>query len=135
MHLADICVIYKSDLNIICILSLLTTDSTSVPSPVFLSGGLPIHSSAGFPREISKIICVLKPVIHSGGIRLVLLSLKYRVMSFRYQNKTVVLSSAPPLHKTSPFFHVSSSPVLVLIVCRQFVKYAIALKFCDNMRY
>ena len=32
-------------------------------------------------REISKIICILKPVIHSGGIRLVSLCLKYQVVS------------------------------------------------------
>ena len=61
MHLADACAIFKFDFNIICavglpqpvisarlrtvcLLSLLTTDSTSVPLPVFLSGGLPICS-------------------------------------------------------------------------------------------
>ena len=86
------------------------------------------------PRKISKMICILNPVIHSGGIRLVSLSLKYRVVSIRSQNKTVLLSAAPPLRKTSPFFHRSSSPLLVLIVFRQFINYAIALKFCDNTR-
>ena len=148
MPIADICAIFKSDFNIIvgfpqpvlsarlrtfCLLSLLTTDSTSVPSPVFLSGGLPIRSFAGFPLRNLENNLLLKHVIHSGGIRLVLLSLKYRVVSFRSQNKTVLLSSAPPLRKTSPFFHRSSSPLLVLIVYCQFVNYAIALKFCDNM--
>ena len=58
--------------------------------------------------EISKIIYILKPVIHSGGICLVLLCLKYEVVSFRSQNKTVLLPAAPPLRKTSPFFHRSS---------------------------
>ena len=82
-------------------------------------------------RKISKIICILNTVIHLGGIRFVLLSLKYWEVSFRRQNKIVLLSAAPPLRKTSPFFHSWSSPLLVLIVCRQFEKYAIALKLCD----
>ena len=56
------------------------------------------------PREISKVICILKPVINSGDIRLVLLSLKYQVVQFWTQNITVLLSAAPPLRKTSPFF-------------------------------
>ena len=43
------------------------------------------------PREISKIICILKPVIHSGDIRRVFLSLKYQVVSFQTKNKTVFL--------------------------------------------
>ena len=60
--------------------------------------GLPIRSAAGFPREASKFICILKPEIHSGGVRLVLLSLKYQssVSSFlhvrsdgRMQTETV----------------------------------------------
>ena len=80
MHLADACAIFKSDFNIICTvgfpqpvisarehtvsrLSLLTTGSTSVPLPEFLSGGLPIRSATSFPREIPKVICILKPVI------------------------------------------------------------------------
>ena len=86
-----------------------------------------------FPHcEILKIIYILKPVINSGGIRLALLSLKCQVVSFRSQNKTVLLPAAPPSRKMSPFFHRSSSPLLVLIVRHQFVNYAIALKFSDN---
>ena len=95
--------------------------------------GFPYARLQVSPREISKIICI-KPVIHSGGIRLVSLCLKYRVVSFRSHNKTVLLSAAPPLRKTSPLFHGSSSPLLVLIVCCQFVNCAIALKFCDKTR-
>ena len=60
--------------HIVCLLSLLTADSTFVALPVFLSGGLPISFTAGFPREIS-IVCLLKPVMHSGDVRLVLLTL------------------------------------------------------------
>ena len=79
-----------------CLLSLLTTDSTSVTWPVFLSSGLPIRSTAVFPREISKFIYILKHEIHSGGVRLALLSLKYPVVSFRTQNKIALLFAAPP---------------------------------------
>ena len=73
-------------------------------------------------------------MIHSGDVRLVLLSLKYRVVSFWTQNKTVLLSDAPPVRLTSPFFHRSSSHRLVLIACHQFVNDVIALNFCDNRR-
>ena len=66
-------------------------------------------------------------MIHSGDISLVLLCLKYPVVSFRTQNKTVLLSTAPPVRKTSPFYNRSRSPRLVLIVCCQFVNYAILL--------
>ena len=69
-----------------CLLSLLTADLTFLSLPVFLSGGLPIQV---IPCEFSKIICILKSVIHSGDVRLVLRSLKYRVMSFRTQIKIV----------------------------------------------
>ena len=41
------------------------------------------------PRKNSKIISILKPVIHSGDICFVLFSLKYPVVSFRTKNKTV----------------------------------------------
>ena len=80
------------------------------------------------PREILKVMCILEPVIHSGDIRLVLISLQNQVMSFQPQNKNVLLSAAPPVRKT-----LLELARLVLIVCRQFVNYAIALKFCNNM--
>ena len=65
-----------------------------------------MRSAAGFPREISKCICIYKAEIHPGGVRLVLLSLKYPVVSFRTQNKIVSLFAAPPVHLTSRFFNV-----------------------------
>ena len=115
MHLADACAIFKFDFDIICIFRLgcdplLTTDSTSVPLPVLLKAVFPYARLQVSPREISKIICKLKAVIHSFDIRLVLLSLKYRVVSFRTQNKTVLLFAAPPVRKTSPFFTARARP-------------------------
>ena len=92
-----------------CLLSLLMTDSTFVTYRVLVSSGLPIRSAAGFPQEISKIICILKPEIHSVGVRLVFLSIKYPVVSFQTKNKIVLLFAAPPVHLTSPFFHRASS--------------------------
>ena len=86
------------------------------------------------PGEISKIICILKPVIQSGGSRLVLLSLKYQMVAFWSPNKTGLLSTAPHLRKMSPFFHRSSSPLLVLIACRHVVNYVIAWIFCAYTR-
>ena len=113
--------IFKSDLNILCTEgfpqtvisarsrtvcrpSLLTAASTFVKLPVFLSGGLPIRSAAGFPSRNLKS----KLYIKACNTFLVLLTLKYRVVSFQTQNKTVLLSSAPPACLTSPFFHRSS---------------------------
>ena len=153
----DVCAIFKSDFNIICALGfpqpflsarwrtfcplyLLTTDSISVPSPVFLSGGLPIRSSAGFPSRnlennlYTKACDTFSMFKWYSSSTLVLLSLKYREVSFGSQNKTVLLSAAPPLRKTSLFFHRSSSTLHVLIVCPQSVNNAIALKLCDNTR-
>ena len=92
-----------------CLLSLLTTDTTFVTWPVFLSSGLPIRSAAGFPRKILKFTCILNTEINSGNVRLVLLSLKYLVVSFGTQNKIVLLFAAPPVRLTSPFFHGASS--------------------------
>ena len=74
-----------------------------------LSGGLPIRSAAGFPCKISKEMCILKSVIHFGDVRLVLLTLKYRMVPFRAQNKIVLLSAAPPIRLTLRFFHHSNS--------------------------
>ena len=56
----------------VCLLSLLTAESTFVTLSEFLSGGLPIRSAAGF-LEISKVICILKPNIHSGEFALLYL--------------------------------------------------------------
>ena len=82
-----------------------------------VTGGLPIH----IPCEISKIMCILKPVIHSGDVRHVLLTLKYRVVSFRTQNKILLLSSAPPIRLTSPFLaqlHEVQRAIVVTTVVR-----------------
>ena len=62
------------------------------------------------PREISKVICILKSVIYSGDIRLVLVSLKYQVVPFWTQNITVLLSAAPPVLKMLPFFNDRARP-------------------------
>ena len=86
-------------------------------------------------REILKVICVLKPAIQSGDtcILLVLFGSKYQVVSFRTQNKTLILSAATFIRKTVPFYTARARPDLfVFIVFFQFVNYAIALKFCDN---
>ena len=57
--------------------------------PVFLLAAVfPSALLQGFPHEISKAICILKPVIHSDNGRLVLL-----IASFRTQNKIVLLST------------------------------------------
>ena len=84
-----------------------------------------------YPREISKVICILKHVIRSGDISLVLFILKYQVLLFRTQNEIVLLSAAPPVRKTLPFSLLELAPT-VSIVYRQFVNNAVALKFCDN---
>ena len=63
-------------------------------------------------HEIWKVICILKSAIHLGDIHLVLLSLKYQVVSFRTQNKTVLLSAAQPVPKTLPFFTTQARPDL-----------------------
>ena len=65
---------------------------------VYLSGARVSIFSTLVPRLI------LEHVIHSDDIRLALLRLKYQVVSFRTQNKTVLLSAAPPVRKTLPFF-------------------------------
>ena len=44
-----------------------------------------------------------KAVMHSADVRLALLTLKYRVVSFRTQYKIVLLSAAPPVRLTTPF--------------------------------
>ena len=64
------------------------------------------------PREISKVICILKSVIYSGDIRLVLLSLKYQVVPFLTQNITVLHSAAPSVRKMLPFFTDRARPDL-----------------------
>ena len=115
-----------------CLLSLLMADSTFVKLPVLLSGSLPIRSAAGFSSGNLKSNLYSKAVMHSGDVRVALLTLKYRVVSFWTQNKIASLSAAPPVHLTLPSFHRSSSHSLVLIVCRHFVTDVIALKFCDN---
>ena len=89
------------------------TDSTSVLLPVFQSGGLPIRLAAAFPSQnLESNLYTKAAVIHSGDIRLVLHSLKYQVVSFRTQNKTVLPSAARPVHKTLTFFTAQARPNL-----------------------
>ena len=92
-----------------CLLSSLIADSTFVTLPVLLIGGLPIRSAAGFPWRNLESNLYSKAMMHSGDVRVALLSLKYRVVSFWTQNKIVSLSAAPPVRPTSPFFYRSSS--------------------------
>ena len=106
--------------------------STFVTLPVPLSGSLPIRSDAGFSSRNLDSNLYSKAVMHSGDVRVALLTLKFRVVSFWTQNKIVSLAAAPPVRLTSPFSHRSSSHRFVLIVCRHFVNDVIALKFCDN---
>ena len=82
------------------------------------------------PHEISKVICTLKPVIHSCDIHLVYM---YLVLSIKWCHSGLKtkLYYCPLLHPYVRRSHKSAR--LVLIVCRQFVNYAIALKFFDNM--
>ena len=67
-------------------------DSTFVTLPVLLSGGLPIRSAAGFSLRSNLYS---EAVMHSGYVRVALLTLKFRVVSFWTQNKIVSLSAAP----------------------------------------
>ena len=89
--------------------SFLMADSTFVTLPVLLSGGLPIRSAAGFSLRNLESNLYSKAVMHSGDVRVALLTLKLRVVSFWTQNKIVSLSAAPPVRLTSPFSHRSSS--------------------------
>ena len=52
-----------------------------------------------FSREILKVFCILKPVTQSGNGRIDLYSFKCRVVYFQAQNKIVLLSVAPPVHR------------------------------------
>ena len=101
------------------------TGSSSVPLPIFLSGSLPIRSVAAVPSPNCKNNVCTKACDTFRRYS----SCKLKVSSgvTLTQNKIVLLSSVPPVHKTSPFFHRSSLSRLVLIVCHQFVNYAITL--------
>ena len=96
-----------------CLLSLLMADSTFVTLPVLLSGGLPIRSAAGFPSRNLESNLYSKVVMHSCDVRVALLTLKFRVVSFWTHNKIVTLSAAPPVHMRSPFF----SPLELALTC------------------
>ena len=108
-HLADAFDIFMSDFNIlstvgfpqpdisarsrtVCLLSLLMADSTFVTLPVLLIGGLPIRSAAGMSIRNLEGNLYSKAVMHSGDVRLALLTLKYRVVLFWTQNKITSLS-------------------------------------------
>ena len=151
IHLAVAFNIFKSDFNTlctigfpqpvisvrsctVCLLLLLMVYSIFVTLPVFLRGGVfPYALLQVCPHEISKVICILKPVLHFGDICLVLVTLKYLVVSFWTQNKSVLLSAAPPIHLTFPLFHCPIVHWLVLIVCGHFVNDVITLKLCDKI--
>ena len=92
-----------------CLLSLLMADSTLVTLPVLLSDGLPMRSAAVFRSRNRESNLYSKAVMHSGDVRVALLTLKFRVVSFLTQNKIVSMSAAPLVRLTSPFFHRSSS--------------------------
>ena len=93
----------------VCPLSLLMAESTFAKLPVLLSGGFPIRSAAGFCSRNLESNLYTKAVMHSGDVRVALLTLKFRVVSFWTQNKIESLSAAPPVRLTSPFSHHSSS--------------------------
>ena len=79
-------------------------------------------------RTLLKVISILKPGIYFGGIDLVLLTLKYRVVSFPMQNKSVTVPSFACTSDVAIYFAARGSHCLVLIKCRQFVKDGITLK-------
>ena len=60
-----------------CLLSLYMADSTFVTLPVLLSGGIPIRSAAGFSSRYLESNLNSKAVMHSGDVRVALLTLKY----------------------------------------------------------
>ena len=84
-------------------------DSTFVTLPVLLRSGLPTRCAAGFSLRNLESNLYSKAMMHSGDVRVGLLALKFRVVSFWTQNKIVSLSAAPPVRLTSPLFHRSSS--------------------------
>ena len=52
-------------------------DSTFVTLPVLLSGGLPICSAAGFSSRNLESNLYSKAVMHTGDVRVALLTLKF----------------------------------------------------------
>ena len=63
-------------------LSLPMADSTFVTLPVILRGGLPISSVADFSSRSLESNLYSKAVMHSCDVRVDLLTLKFRVVSF-----------------------------------------------------